>query len=168
MKESNERKLKNFATGLAVGGIIAGGGVYAATVSASNVSYNNSSTGIRSNNAQGAIDTLQSKAGRLEHKNERLRHVGYFYQCHSYEIPGGSWGSCGAETIHAISVDADGSDYVYFGYNLSGSTSSTSQLGNEFVAARNGCCSSVCTNDSEVTACNAICKNGYNQNYLTT
>lgn len=34
MKESNERKLKNFATGLAVGGI-------------------------SSNNAQGAIDTLQ-------------------------------------------------------------------------------------------------------------
>lgn len=51
MKESNERKLKNFATGLAVGGIIAVGGVYAATVSASNVSYNNSTTGISSNNA---------------------------------------------------------------------------------------------------------------------
>lgn len=45
MKESNEIKLKNFATGLAVGG------VYAATVSASNVSYNNSTTGISSNNA---------------------------------------------------------------------------------------------------------------------
>ena len=59
MKESNERKLKNFATGLAVGGIIAGGGVYAATVSASNVSYNNSTTGMNTNSAQGAIDTLQ-------------------------------------------------------------------------------------------------------------
>lgn len=169
MKESNERKLKNFATGLAVGGIIAGGGVYAATVSASNVSYNNSTTGISSNNAQGAIDTLQYKVDKLEHKNKRLRHVRYFYQCHNYEIPGSSWGSChGQETIHAISVDANGNDYVSFRYNLSGTTSITSQLGNKFVAARKGCCLSVCTNDSEVTACNAICNNGYNQNYLTT
>lgn len=174
MKESNERKLKNFATGLAVGGIIAGGGVYAATVSASNVSYNNSTTGMNTNSAQGAIDTLQYKVDKLEHKNKRLRHVRYFYQCHSYEIPGSLWKSCngsGHETIHAISVDENGGDYVSFKYNLaqiSGSSIDTSTLGNKFLAARKGCCSTTCTGDPEVTACNAICNNGYNQNYLTT
>lgn len=169
MKESNERKLKNFATGLAVGGIIAVGGVYAATVSASNVSYNNSTTGMNTNNAQGAIDTLQDEVDVMKHKNKRLNHVRYFYQCHSYEISGSLWGSChGQETIHGISIDESGGDYVYFRYNLSGTTVGTSELGEKFVAARTGCCSSMCTGDPEVTACNAICNDGYNQNYLTT
>lgn len=71
-------------------------------------------------------------------------------------------------SINAISVDAYGNDYVSFRYNLSGSTSITSQLGNQFVDARKGCCLSVCTDDPEVTACKAICNEGYNQNYLTT
>lgn len=168
MKESNERKLKNFATGLAVGGIIAGGGVYAATVSASNVSYDNSTTGMNTNSAQGAIDTLQTKVNTMEHKNKRLNHVRYFYQCHSYKISGNSWGSChGQVDVHPISVDANGFDYVKFQLNL-GSTTSTSLLGGNFNNAKKGCCSSMCTNDPEVTACNAICNDGYNQNYLTT
>ena len=154
---------------MAVGSILVGSGVYASTVSAGNASYPNSSSGLNANNIQGAIDTLQSKVDKLEHKNKRLRHVRYFYQCHSYKIPGSLWGSCyGQETIHAISVNENGGDYVYFRYSLSGSTSGTSQLGSQFLDARKGCCSTVCTGDPEVTACNAICNNGYNQNYLTT
>lgn len=62
MKENNEKKLKSFATGLAIGGILAGSGVYASTIGAGNVSYSNASSGISATNAQGAIDTLYKKA----------------------------------------------------------------------------------------------------------
>ena len=45
-----------------VGGILFGGGVYAATIGATNVSYSNSSSGIYANNVQDAIDKLYEKA----------------------------------------------------------------------------------------------------------
>lgn len=167
MKERNEKKLKSFTTGLAIGGILAGGGVYAATVSASNVSYNNSTTGINSSNVQGAIDSLKVKVNGLKHENERYTHVRYFYHCHSYEINGNQWGTCGNSSIYGVSTDANGYDYVKFQLNL-GTKESSSLIGGNFNNARNGCCSTMCKNVSEVTACNAICKNGYNQNYLTT
>ena len=125
MKESNEKKLKSFTTGLAIGGILAGGGVYAATVSASNVSYNNSTTGINSSNVQGAIDSLKVKVNGLKHENERYTHVRYFYHCHSYEINGNQWGTCGNSSIYGVSTDANGMDYVQFQVNL-GSKTSTS------------------------------------------
>lgn len=62
MKEKNEKKLKSFATGLAIGGILTGSGVYASTVGANNVSYSNASSGLSATTAQEAIDALYTKA----------------------------------------------------------------------------------------------------------
>ena len=50
-----------FILGIVVGLLITGG-VYAATITATSVSYSNSSSGISSTNVQGAIDALYSKA----------------------------------------------------------------------------------------------------------
>ena len=52
------KKYRMLIVGIVVGLIIFGGGVYAATIGATNVSYSNVSSGIYANNVQGAIDEL--------------------------------------------------------------------------------------------------------------
>ena len=52
------KKYRMLIVGIVVGLIIFGGGVYAATIGATNVSYSNASSGMYSNTVQGAIDEL--------------------------------------------------------------------------------------------------------------
>ena len=56
------KKYKLFIIGVLLGSIITGGGVYASTVGASNVSYSNSSSGLSATTTQQAIDELYKKA----------------------------------------------------------------------------------------------------------
>lgn len=53
---------KNSIFTFVLGIILSSGVIYAYTISANNVSYDNSSSGINSNNVQGAIDELYNKA----------------------------------------------------------------------------------------------------------
>ena len=65
------KKIKEYRmliVGIVGGVIIFGGGVYAATIGATNVSYSNASSGIYSNNVQDAIDKLYTKAKNAEAK----------------------------------------------------------------------------------------------------
>ena len=58
------RKNDNYKiiVGVIVGAIIFGGGVYASTIGATNVSYSNASSGVDANEVQTAIDKLYKKA----------------------------------------------------------------------------------------------------------
>lgn len=76
------KKYKLFIIGVLLGSIITGGGVYASTVGASNVSYSNSSSGLSATNVQGAIDTLYQTANT---KLTKLRYM-YCYNVHSQKI----------------------------------------------------------------------------------
>ena len=58
MKEKNKDMIKTLGTGMVLGGIITGGGVYASTVVATNVSYSNASSGLSATTTQQAIDEL--------------------------------------------------------------------------------------------------------------
>lgn len=62
MKEKNKDMIKTLGTGMVLGGIITGGGVYASTVVATNVSYSNASSGLSATTTQQAIDELYKKA----------------------------------------------------------------------------------------------------------
>ena len=88
MKERNEKRLKSFAAGLAVGGILAGGGVYATTVSAGNVSYSNSSSGLNATNAQGVANSLYQTSKNLKSTNDTLTYLHYYTLCHKTNIHG--------------------------------------------------------------------------------
>ena len=102
MKESNEKRLKNFAAGLAVGGILAGGGVYAATVSAANVSYNNSSSGLAADNIQSAVNSLNSKVSTASATNNELTYFKYYNECHTNTVNGINFGSCGLKDVVSV------------------------------------------------------------------
>lgn len=56
------RKYKLLVVGIIIGGILFGGGVYAAVIGAENVSYSTASSGMYSNTVQGAIDELYKKS----------------------------------------------------------------------------------------------------------
>ena len=56
MKKVKEYRM--LIVGIVVGLIVFGGGVYATTIGATNVSYSNASSGMYSNTVQGAIDEL--------------------------------------------------------------------------------------------------------------
>ena len=58
--------------GIIIGGIISGVGVYAATtISSSNISYDNSKSGLTSTNLNGAIDELYEKAKKSPSTSEK-------------------------------------------------------------------------------------------------
>ena len=61
------KKYRMLIVGIVVGLIIFGGGVYAATIGATNVSYSNASSGMYSNTVQGAVDELYGDV--KEYKN---------------------------------------------------------------------------------------------------
>ena len=80
MKDKNSKDLKSFIAGMAVGSVLIGGGVYATTVSAGNVSYSNSSSGLNANNVQNAINALSSNAKTKASKNAKLYQAKYFHE----------------------------------------------------------------------------------------
>ena len=81
MKDKNKDMIKALGTGMVLGGIITGGGVYASTVGAGNVSYSNASSGLSATTAQGAIDALYTNSLYHEYYNDchraRLVRNGY-------------------------------------------------------------------------------------------
>lgn len=162
MKERNEKRLKSFAAGLAVGGILAGGGVYATTVSAGNVSYSNSSSGLNANNVQNAINALSSKAKTKASKNDKLSQAKYFHECHLYKVTPSMWGSCGS--VEVVTSGYTSGDYVNFLYNL-GDTK-TSLNGTNMSNKISNCCSYKC--GGTTNTCYTICRNGYTDAYLAT
>ena len=162
MKERNEKRLKSFAAGLAVGGILAGGGVYATTVSAGNVSYSNSSSGLNANNVQNAINALSSNAKTKASKNDKLYQAKYFHECHLYKVTPSMWGSCGS--VEVVTSGYTSGDYVNFLYNL-GDTK-TSLNGTNMSNKISNCCSYKC--GGTTNTCYTICKNGYTDAYLAT
>ena len=91
------KKYKLFITGVLLGSIITGGGVYASTVGASNVSYSNSSSGLSATNTQGAIDSLYQVADTKLTKLKRLYCGEYFYRIAGSSCSGfssGMYSSC--------------------------------------------------------------------------
>ena len=105
MKERNEKRLKSFAAGLAVGGILAGGGVYATTVSAGNVSYSNSSSGLNATNAQGAVNSLYQTSKSLKSTNDTLKYLHYYNLCHKTNIQGSIFSKGKKEFDGVFSID---------------------------------------------------------------
>ena len=162
MKERNEKRLKSFAAGLAVGGILAGGGVYATAVSAGDVSYSNSSSGLSASNVQNAINALSTNAKTKASKNDKLYQARYFHECHLYKVSSSMWGSCGARDV--VTSGYTSTDYVNFLYDL-GNTN-TSVNGTNMSNKISECCSYKC--GSSTNTCYTICRNGYTDAYLAT
>jgi hypothetical protein len=86
------KKYKLFIIGVLLGSIITGGGVYASTVGASNVSYSNSSSGLSATNTQGAIDALYQTADTKLTKLKRIYCGEYFHRIAGSDCSGfSSW-----------------------------------------------------------------------------
>lgn len=91
------KKYKLFIIGVLLGSIITGGGVYASTVGASNVSYSNSSSGLSATNTQGAIDALYQTADTKLTKLKRIYCGEYFHRIAGSDCSGfssGMYSSC--------------------------------------------------------------------------
>ncbi|MCI8347438.1 MAG: hypothetical protein HFJ12_05805 [Bacilli bacterium] len=84
--------------GIIIGGIISGVGVYAATmISSSNISYDNSKSGLTSTNLNGAIDELYEKAKKLSNSGDK--------PCKLIKGTGESLGDeiqCGTESFYVL------------------------------------------------------------------
>lgn len=162
MKDKNSKDLKSFIAGMAVGSVLIGGGVYATAVSAGNVSYSNSSSGLNANNVQNAINALSSNAKIKASKNAKLYQAKYFHECHLYKVTPSMFGSCGSKEV--VTAGFTSSDYVAFLYNL-GNTN-TSINGGNMANKTSECCNYKC--GGTTNTCYKICRDGYTNSYLAT
>lgn len=103
-------------------GLIAGGGVYAATaILASNVSYSNSSSGLSSTNVQGAIDELYAKAGGSSSKSNFVS----AYTYNSSNCVSGTESTCVKTTCYENKSTGSCPAGTLINYKVNGSTTKT-------------------------------------------
>ena len=81
---------KKLVLGILIGTIISGTIVYAATITASNIAYNNSQSGLQATNTQAAIDELKAKANNTWCKDgfEKKNETSSGYEC---KVPVLAW-----------------------------------------------------------------------------
>ena len=119
------RKYKLLVVGIIIGGILFGGGVYAAVIGAGDVSYSNATSGIAANNVQKAVDALYTKAKDAEAKCPDGNHCFFALPgdyvkmtppANSYTIPTSMTGYSSTQTIipnelslwRVIALNSDG------------------------------------------------------------
>lgn len=156
MKEKNKDMIKALGTGMVLGGIITGGGVYASTVGASNVSYSNASSGLSATNAQGAIDALASQASEL-------KYLKYYYACHSIQVSKDLYGQNTRNITLVLSTGAYG-DMIY---NLTSSSIQTSSYVSKFSQSIINCCKSSSYCNASSGTCYSKCTNGYDEYFVS-
>lgn len=156
MKEKNKDMIKALGTGMVLGGIITGGGVYASTVVASNVSYSNASSGLSATNAQGAIDALASQASEL-------KYLKYYYACHSIQVSKDLYGQNTRNITLVLSTGAYG-DMIY---NLTSSSIQTSSYVSKFSQSIINCCKSSSYCNASSGTCYSKCTNGYDEYFVS-
>ena len=158
MKDKNSKDLKSFIAGMAVGSVLIGGGVYAATVSAANVSYNNSSSGLAADNIQSAVNSLNSKVSTASATNNELTYFKYYNECHTNTVNGINFGSCGLKDVVSVFSCFN---YARIIYNLKGT--STSLTGSNCSNKVSTCCQKKCRATSGT--CYTKCSGGYDSYY---
>ena len=152
--------LKSFIAGMAVGSILVGSGVYASTVSAGNVSYSNSSSGLNATNAQGAVNSLYQTSKSLKSTNDELKYFKYYNECHTTTIPGSLFTKGKQDFKGVFSCN----DYANLYYNLKGG-SAASSAGESFCNTVTNCCKNSSHCNSTSGTCYKKCYSGYDEYY---
>lgn len=156
MKEKNKNMIKALGAGVVLGGAIAGGGVYASTVGANNVSYSNASSGLSATNAQGAIDALASQASEL-------KYLKYYYACHSIQVSKELYKSKYKNITLVLSSAAYG-DMIY---NLTSDASAVSTYASKFSQSVISCCKSRSYCNASSGTCYSKCISGYDEYFVS-
>ena len=154
--------LKSLVAGMAVGSILIGSGVYASTVSAGNVSYSNSSSGLNATNAQGAVNSLYQTSKGLKSTNDTLKYFYYYNLCHKTSVPGSIF------TNNTYSIDGIFSldnYYRIFLYAPKGGSSKATSAKNGFNSSINACCRSSSYCNATSGTCVNQCVSGYDDYY---
>lgn len=142
---------------MAVGSILVGSGVYASTVSAGNVSYSNSSSGLNATNAQGAVNSLYQTSKSLKSTNDTLKYLHYYNLCHKTNIQGSIFSKGKKEFDGVFSIDNYYKIYYYATQNIT--TANRAKSG--FASAVNTCCKASAQCNATSGTCVDKCVSGY-------
>lgn len=142
---------------MAVGSILVGSGVYASTVSAGNVSYSNSSSGLNANNTQGAINSLYQSSKDLKSTNDTLKYLHYYTLCHKTNIQGSIFSKGKKEFDGVFSIDNYYKIYYYATQDIT--TANIAKSG--FASAVNTCCKARAQCNATSGTCVDKCVSGY-------
>lgn len=155
MKDKNSKDLKSFIAGTAVGSVLIGGGVYASTISAKEVTFSNSTT-----NVQSSLDSLYKTSKKLSDSNTELKYFKYYNECHVNDVQGSDFPKYHQTLRTVFSCD----EYALVYNNLKG-LHATSLAGSNCSNAAKRCCSNANHCNATSGTCYTKCYSGYDGYY---